>query len=253
MSSGHSNDLAKLRHVELKTKENESISSQSSAGNDGDSCCEQCLWRLRNLVPVRLIFHCISTTLTKSYDLITILISVADVTTDIWVIYNFRIAKRDTFFIIALIVMILAQLSYAVAFMLRFRVSEYNNYRTRTHRLDWDQRVRKRVQLFFLILPFTPVISFIFYWCTQYPDNCLMSYLKENFNIQDDYAMNVNPNQARIVVWVEEKLNKHIGFILEGNVYLCVHLYLYCLCYVVLLFCSGRVISYTDCLVYVCF
>ena len=50
------------------------------------------------------------------YDILTILISIADVTTDIIVLIGFYNSDRMTFFTISLIILILAQCSYSMAF-----------------------------------------------------------------------------------------------------------------------------------------
>lgn len=54
------------------------------------------------------------------YDILTILISIADVATDIIVLIDFYNKDRMTFFGISLSILILAQCSYSIAFMARF-------------------------------------------------------------------------------------------------------------------------------------
>ena len=212
-----SETTAQLRQIELDHADNKDHTTESgvdaSTGtNDHDSSCYNrfTLW-ISTVIPLQTIINCISTALTNSYDLITILISIADVSTDIWVIYNFKQSNRNTFFIIALIILILAQVSYAVAFMVRFRVKYYGK--------DTIYRIKKRILLFLVILPLTPVISFIFYWCTTYPNNCFMTFLEKYFDVSDDVGgYTVNENQASMLVWIEKKVNKHIGFIIEAMV-----------------------------------
>ena len=210
--STNENTIKALRNIELKTGD-VSIVEPNDQDNDkkrDESCCERIVWWMNDNVPFESIVSCLSTTLTNCYDILTILISIADVTTDIWVIYNFKIAKRDTFFIIALIVMILAQFSYAIAFILRFR-----GHGTANH----DAEV-VRCRMFFCILPLTPVMSFLFFWCTESPDNCLMKFLKWHFNVEDamDHGDQINPNQAKLLIWIKKKAAKHMGFILEAMV-----------------------------------
>ena len=55
-----------------------------------------------------------------SYDIFTILLSIADVTTDIIVLVDFYIKGRMTFFIISLTILILAHCAYSMAFAARF-------------------------------------------------------------------------------------------------------------------------------------
>eukprot|EP01083_Nonionella_stella_P053229 140877_1 len=54
------------------------------------------------------------------YDVLTICISIADVTTDIIVLIDFYNKDRMTFFAISLIILILAQCAYAIACSVRF-------------------------------------------------------------------------------------------------------------------------------------
>ena len=55
-----------------------------------------------------------------AYDMLTIFISIADVATDIWVAIDFYYEERLTFFWISVIILILAQCSYSIAFALRY-------------------------------------------------------------------------------------------------------------------------------------
>ena len=141
--------------------------------------------------------------LNYSYDCITICISLADVTTDIWVIYNFKSQKRETFFLLSLIVMIMAQLSYVIAFVLRF-----GHYAT----------IGGKLCLFLIILPFAPLASFIFF-TLAFENNWIARCMKcINSSFDDKYETKYQTNGAPIVVWVEKKFQKHIGFVLEALV-----------------------------------
>ena len=150
---------------------------------------------------------CFSNAFSNSFDLVTILISIADVSTDILVIYNFKKAKRNVFFIVALSVMILAQLAYAIAFMLRFEMSPH-------YHSPFFLVAKNFIILMALVM--APFVSFIFYWCTIDPNNCLIHFLQKWFNVSDELSSQVNKNQAPLLVWIQEKLNKHFGFILQG-------------------------------------
>ena len=141
--------------------------------------------------------------LNYSYDILTICISISDVVTDVLVIYDFKIKRRHAFFIIALIVMILAQLSYFVAFMIRF---------AKDSRASHGQKLL----LFLCALPLTPVMSFIFFWLS-FENNCIIERL-EHYGFFDSMYVDAttNKNQAPILVWVETKLVKHLGFVMEA-------------------------------------
>ena len=58
------------------------------------------------------------------YDIFTILLSIADVATDIIVLVDFYIKGRMTFFAISLTILILAQCAYSMAFGGRFNTLE---------------------------------------------------------------------------------------------------------------------------------
>ena len=193
--------MNELKDVKLKNPDE--ISPQVEAlGEPEDTWltkCSKCL----NLCPLDIIRNFFIHILNYSYDILTICISIADVTTDVWVIYNFKVKKRDTFFVIALVVMILAQLSYSVAFMLRFAK-------------DSGASKGKIFLLFLCILPLTPVMSFIFFWLS-FEDNCIVQIL-EYFGFDDDMDIETNKKQAPIVVWIEKKLVKHLGFIMEAMI-----------------------------------
>ena len=204
-----SGTIAELRQLELHEGDHVAASIDNETTNE--SCCDRCSWKIRNAIPVSSIVDCLATVLTNSYDLLTILISIADVTTDIWVIYKFYIDKRETFFIIALIVMILAQLSYALAFVFRFE-PRYNSYR-----VNGSRRLR-RIKLFLFILPLTPVVSFLFFWCTVSPNNLFISFIDYWIDIQDQFDADVDPNLPKILIWIKKKLVKHMGFILEAMI-----------------------------------
>ena len=193
--------FAELRQVELKNPENDTTTKSEN---------EIALSEWTSIVDCSQIMDCISQILTHSYDLLTILISIADVTTDVWVIVKFYSDKRQTFFVIALIVMILAQLSYAVAFVVRFK-PQWRYSRTNTK--------QRTIAMFCMILPLTPVMSFIFYWCEINPDNCFLKFLNKIFDIDDELYMSADDgNEAKILTWIKMKARKHMGFILEAMI-----------------------------------
>ena len=198
--------LAELRQVELKTAEHD----QTLADESNDKLCNKILTQVANILACSSIVDCISQSLTNCYDLLTILISIADVTTDVWVIYKFYIDKRQTFFIIALIVMIVAQLSYAFAFVFRFQPRWSRSY--------LDEKIRVFL-MFCTILPLTPIMSFLFYWCEINDENVFIQCIDKIFHIEDELYINADdPNQPKILIWIKKKARKHMGFILEAMV-----------------------------------
>ena len=85
-----------------------------------------------------------------AYDSINIFITVADIITDTLVIYNFYTNQQMTFFWIGLTIVIIAQICYAVAFVIQY-VEEKKRHPLRT--LLW----------FIVGLIFSPFMSFIFF------------------------------------------------------------------------------------------
>ena len=204
--------IAALRNVEFKNNDasKADVNDSEPPQEANESCWEKFTWWINDNIAFQSIISCLSTSLTNCYDILTILISVADVTTDVWVIYNFKIAKRNTFFIIALIVMLFAQFSYAMAFMLRFKVTTIKK-----------SSCRYRLTVFLLILPLTPFMSFIFYWCTEFPQNCFIKFLEKYFDIEDRIDIQDGSsatNEAKLMIWIKKKATKHMGFILEAMI-----------------------------------
>ena len=188
----------------LKLNEESHIQEINEHNDSWLDKCDACL----SLCPFTRIGECFVFLLNYSYDLLTILISIADVTTDIWVIYNYKTQNRNAFFIISLIVMIVAQLSYSIAFVIRF---------------CWNSSVHPRTIFFFYlfcILPLTPVMSFIFF-IVSFEGNCITTLL-DYLGFVDDWdgadPTRIRPDQAPIVVWIEKKLQKHMGFIMEAMI-----------------------------------
>ena len=199
-----------LRQVELKGGETEKQLNSTRESDPEETCCQKISSRLSSIVDCSSLIECVSSTLTYSYDLLTILISIADVTTDIWVIVKFYNDKRQTFFIISLLVMILAQLSYAVAFVFRFQPQ---------WRATNRQTELRGLAMFCTILPLTPIMSFIFYWCEINNKNWFITLMKKLFDIDDELDLDSkDPNQPKILLWIKKKARKHMGFILEAMV-----------------------------------
>ena len=135
---------------------------------------------------------CLKKSLNILYDVVTACISVADVTTDVWVAYRFYISGKMTFFWISTIVMILAQIAYTIAFILRFGSSSLG--------------MKKTAFIFFCALPLAPVMSFIFYWASR-PDNCI-SHLLTSIGLNSDEMDQGNENEPQITKWIKEKFEK---------------------------------------------
>eukprot|EP01083_Nonionella_stella_P014134 39776_1 len=69
--------------------------------------------------------QCIAAIFSHFYDILTILISIADVTTDIMVLLSFYNPQKMTFFYISLVILIIAQIGYLIVFFLSFDVEDF--------------------------------------------------------------------------------------------------------------------------------
>ena len=210
--------ISELRNVHLikadGTDEHKSSAKKDNCKEDETqrTCCQRIAW----LCPSETIFKCISRTLTNSYDLLAILISLADVTTDVWVIYNYKVSGRQLFFDISLTAMIIAHLSYAIAVVARFKG------------LIWSHPF-KHFCLFVISIPLTPFMSFIFFLISFDDNNCILKVLAD-FGFHDEFSWRrVTKRQASMLIWIRTKLSKHAGFIMEGVLFflpfnfVCIH------------------------------
>eukprot|EP01084_Bolivina_argentea_P147435 257952_1 len=142
-----------------------------------------------NLVPsANPLKHCCSI----SYDILTIIVSIADVTTDVIVLIDFYDKERMTFFIISLVVLIMAQCSYSIAFAIRFKTVDELGF---CLACCW----------FCFILPFGSLVAFCIYLADE---DCL--------DVASNSMFNVNIRDSALTKWIKRKLNKHMGFILEA-------------------------------------
>eukprot|EP01083_Nonionella_stella_P070603 189006_1 len=140
-----------------------------------------------------------------SYDIITILISIADITTDVIVLISFFIEGRTTFFIISLIILAIAQMAYSVLFIVRYNVFD---------------SVCQTVSVFILLLPFGSIVSFLVY-LTEDPDTWVSTQMNKisMIDIHHSFGRNlIRPNQSKMTQWILRKGSKHIGFIIEAGI-----------------------------------
>ena len=146
--------------------------------------------------------------LTTFYDVLTQVISVLDVTTDIWVCISFHLNGRKTFFIISLTILSLAMVSYTSAFAKYFCDDTWTPYPRNP--------VRDRILLFLLALPFSPILPFAFH----YPEKA--EYLFGNLfglcgvTVKSNINDSSSATASKFKQFFEEKIQKHLGFILES-------------------------------------
>ena len=92
------------------------------------------------------------------YDVLTVVISIADIVTDVIVCVSFYTNQRITFFAISVTILIIAQLAYAVLFIWRFNAESKHRH------------ICSLMLLFLCLLPFGTLVSFIVY-LTDDPDS----------------------------------------------------------------------------------
>eukprot|EP01083_Nonionella_stella_P014143 39791_1 len=140
------------------------------------------------------------------YDILAITISIADVTTDVWITYEYYIEGRTIFFQISLFIIGMAQLSYCITFALRC-MKQYGG-------------LSEFVTCCFCAIPFAPFISIILYLFHD-PETCCSrvwtnSTVDEIFNLSDDMLQFGDLNQSEFNRFLMKKLSAHIGFIIEA-------------------------------------
>ena len=141
-----------------------------------------------------------------AYDIFTIFISLADVTTDVIVLIDFYNKDRMQFFGISLAILILAQCSYSIAFAAKYdTISRWN--------------LCQSISTFCCCLPFGTIVAFIMYFGSEESGlQCFNDFLKWDLDLDTGSSFDVNHNDSKMMKFVKRKLDKHLGFILEAAV-----------------------------------
>eukprot|EP01083_Nonionella_stella_P085546 237272_1 len=132
-----------------------------------------------------------------TFDTLTILVSLLDILSDIYITYLFWQHSHYTYFYISVSILVFTHLSYCILYVYLFKLS-------------WRHVL--------LLLPISPFISFVLY-CTATPqNNKLCKSLRQVLHIK-----NVNINHSNEIEerdptkrWIEYTFRKHIGFICES-------------------------------------
>ena len=155
------------------------------------------------------------------YDILNIIITIADIITDSLVTYNFYINDQMTFFWISLTIVIIAQIAYAFAFVTKYIENNVDN---------WE----KSIFWFFIALLFSPIMSFVFF-LTSSRDRWLSKIFMDVFDLHipkdpdsnNSYTYSTygrefryleqTEDTPRIKQWIEMKFRRHVGFIIEST------------------------------------
>ena len=139
------------------------------------------------------------------FDAISGIISLLDLTTDIVIMLGWYMQGRMTFFWISFAILMLAQLSYLGIFYLNHGVFPSNR-----------REVLRTLLSCLCTLPFTPLLSFIFYLVSD-DASCLRRLIDRAacFHFawhQRTVDVHANPTRQ----YLEDKLYKSLGFLMEA-------------------------------------
>eukprot|EP01084_Bolivina_argentea_P194785 334283_1 len=134
------------------------------------------------------------------YDVITALISLFDMITDVWILIQWYYQDRMVFFSLSLTILLLANFSYTIVFNTRYR----DFYPCKICFFSW------------ILLPIAPFLSIIMYFI----DACGNEYECAGyiFETRSERRWTENPtkNGGEPIKWMQHKLSKHIGFVLQA-------------------------------------
>jgi len=137
------------------------------------------------------------------FDTVSAVVSLLDLCTDVIILVSWHQQNRMVFFWISVCILILAQLSYITIF--------YYNHGTR------NDPCHSMLSLMCTI-PFAPILSFVFYLVSD-SNSFLRSFIDDyllcfNFEWTDNFYQDSNQTAQR--QFLEHKLAKHLGFLMEA-------------------------------------
>ena len=137
------------------------------------------------------------------YDVLGQVISVLDVVTDVIVCVQYYQKDRMIFFGISLTILILALIAYDITFMLNYS----------------NEKKMGVVALFLFMLPLSPIIPYLMYF-TADPESKPSKLLKSVccFKINLDDRSSTSSDVSKLRQFMESKIMKHLGFIVEALV-----------------------------------
>ena len=128
------------------------------------------------------------------YDIVTVMISIADITTDIIVLLSFYYQSRIIFFIISLVILIIANMAYSAAFIIRYNVPD-----------RWG--ICPMFLTFFISLPIASLFSFLFLFTEDETTNFAQWFnQKTNLKVQggfENFFFSIsNKERSKMVTWM---------------------------------------------------
>lgn len=144
------------------------------------------------------------------FDIIALIVSALDLTTDIVILVTWYYQGRMIFFGISLSILILAQCSYVTLFY-------YNHGSTANNEHAFCHSALSLL----CTLPFSPILSFIFFFVAD-KDSCLRIVI-DNFCLCFNFDWSTagsgdSPHLTPVQNYLERKLYKHLGFLLEAMI-----------------------------------
>eukprot|EP01084_Bolivina_argentea_P268795 456651_1 len=141
------------------------------------------------------------------FDSLTIFISIADITTDVIVLISFYFQQRTTFFILSLIILIIAQMAFSISFIIRYRVVDKTNF-------------CGTLLCFILLLPFGTIVSFLIYFTDNTDSWFAKTFHKiTKLEVDENFSYFLEKKKhSKMTKWIIKKLSKHIGFIVEAAI-----------------------------------
>ena len=140
------------------------------------------------------------------YDVLTVIISIADITTDVIILFSFYSQQRQIFFIISLVIMIISHIAYTLAFIVRYNV---------VTKCKWCT-----ILFFFVSIPFASLYSFLFLF-TEDTDSYFTKVFETvtRLDASDGFQSLFGSygKRSKLIEWTIDKLSKHMGFILEAG------------------------------------
>ena len=142
------------------------------------------------------------------FDIVSALVSLLDLATDIIILITWYNQDRMVFFWISISILILAQISYLTIFY-------YNHGESFG---DWEDNLRSFISLLCTI-PCAPFLSFVF-WVVSDKESVLRDFIDDyllcyHFDWNDYYISSVQSAKRQ---WLDRTLYSHLGFICEALV-----------------------------------
>ena len=137
------------------------------------------------------------------YDILGQLISVLDVTTDIIVCIQYYQNDRMVFFGISLTILILALICYDIAFVNKIESENLQNV----------------ILMFLVVLPISPFVPYLLYF-TADDTSMVSNWLRKIccFSIYLEHRPGTRHNISKLRNFMKQKVQKHLGFIIEAVV-----------------------------------